>query len=120
MTARAHPDHGSDREDREDEALPPPRPVALEPQTWREIAHLLSNLPVGIVGFVYIAVCIYLSAVLSVTVIGLPLLALTLLGCRHLGRWSGHGPGRCCAYGSRSPAPCGHVSRASSPGCGHS
>jgi signal transduction histidine kinase len=90
MTARAHPDHGSDREDRdsrEDEALPPPRPVALEPQTWREIAHLLSNLPVGIVGFVYIAVCIYLSAVLSITVIGLPLLALTLLGCRHLGRF---------------------------------
>jgi signal transduction histidine kinase len=84
MTARAHPDHGSHRED---EALPPPRPVALEPQTWREIAHLLSNLPVGIVGFVYIAVCIYFSAMLSITVVGLPLLALTLLGCRHLGRF---------------------------------
>jgi signal transduction histidine kinase len=39
------------------------------------------------VGFLYISVCIYASALLSVTVVGLPLLALTLLGCRQLGRF---------------------------------
>ena len=83
MTARANP--GQDPHS-EDDSLPPPRPVALDPQTWREIAHLLSNLPVDVLGFLYISVCIYASALLSVTVVGLPLLALTLVGCRRLGR----------------------------------
>ncbi|WP_181766912.1 sensor histidine kinase [Streptomyces albidus (ex Kaewkla and Franco 2022)] len=83
MTASANPDQDPHIEG---DPLPPPRPVALDPQTWREIAHLLSNLPVDILGFLYIAVCIYLSGLLSVTVVGIPLLALTLLGCRQLGR----------------------------------
>ncbi|HEV7625674.1 MAG TPA: sensor domain-containing protein, partial [Streptomyces sp.] len=84
MTASAHPDNGLHPAE---EPLPPPRPVALDTQTWREIAHLLTNLPVGMVGFLYISVCIYLSALLSVTVVGLPLLAISLLGCRRLGRF---------------------------------
>ncbi|SCK58893.1 Signal transduction histidine kinase, partial [Streptomyces sp. WMMB 714] len=78
--------HGGDP-DQHGDRLPPPRAVALGGQTWREIAHLLSDLPVGIVSFTYISVCIYASAALSVTVIGLPLLAFTLLGCRQLGRF---------------------------------
>ncbi len=83
MTASAHPyGHGDQR----DEPLPPPAPV-LSAQTWREIAHLLSNMPVGVAGFAYIAVCIYASAMLSFTLVGLPLLALTLLGVRGLGRF---------------------------------
>ncbi|HET6634059.1 MAG TPA: sensor domain-containing protein [Streptomyces sp.] len=77
MTERpAGPDEG---------ALPPPRPP-LSARTWCEIGYLLANLPVGLVGFVYVTTCLYVSAALSVTVVGLPLLALGLLGCRALGR----------------------------------
>ncbi|MFC4492560.1 sensor domain-containing protein, partial [Streptomyces ovatisporus] len=81
------PDQHGDPHHDDGDRLPPPRAVALGAQTWREIAHLLTNLPVGLVGFVYISVCIYVSALLSVTVVGLPLLAFTLLGCRQLGRF---------------------------------
>ncbi|MGH3313625.1 MAG: sensor domain-containing protein, partial [Streptomyces sp.] len=94
MTASTHP-HGSTDDqdvhgaqeflDAGDGRLPPPRPV-FSAQTWREVAHLLSNLPVDLLCFVYISVCIYAGALLSVTVVGLPLLALGLLGCRGLGR----------------------------------
>ncbi|MTE20491.1 sensor histidine kinase [Streptomyces sp. TRM43335] len=64
--------------------LPPPR-APLDAQTWREVAHLLLNLPMDIVGFVYVSVWVYCGAVLSVTVVGLPLLVLGLVGCRRLG-----------------------------------
>ncbi|WP_345748181.1 sensor domain-containing protein [Streptomyces sp. ODS28] len=69
----------------EAERLPPPR-GALEARTWREIAHLLANMPVDMAGFVLLSVCLWVSVGLSVTVIGLPLLALTLAGCRQAGR----------------------------------
>ncbi|MEV3871028.1 sensor domain-containing protein [Streptomyces sp. NPDC049906] len=66
------------------EALPPAR-VAFEPQTWREISHLLLNLPMGLLGFVYAVVSLAVGAGLSVTAVGLPLLALGLLAGRRLG-----------------------------------
>ncbi|MFJ1602946.1 sensor histidine kinase [Streptomyces sp. NPDC088253] len=65
--------------------LPPPR-FALGRQTWREIAHLLANLPASIFGFVYVVTLISTGAGLAVTVIGLPLLAGGLRGTRLLGR----------------------------------
>ncbi|WP_171908857.1 sensor domain-containing protein, partial [Streptomyces nanshensis] len=103
MTASAHPSghgdpvHGNsqdadfrdaDFQDRDspDERLPPPGPV-LSAQTWREIVHLLANMPVGVAGFVCVAVFIYASTALSFTLIGLPLLAVTLRGTRTLGRF---------------------------------
>ena len=66
-------------------SLPAPR-FAFEGATWREIAHLLLNFPVDLVGFVYVVTTLSLGAGLTVTVVGLPLLALGLLGCRALGR----------------------------------
>jgi signal transduction histidine kinase len=69
-----------------EERLPPPAPP-LSAQSWREVVHLLCNMPVGVIGFVYIAACISASAGLSFTLVGLPLLALTLLGARGLGRF---------------------------------
>jgi signal transduction histidine kinase len=66
--------------------LPPPR-APLGARTWCEIGYLLTNLPVGVLGFVYVTACLYVSGLLSVTVIGLPLLALGLLGCRAIGRF---------------------------------
>ncbi|WP_052864803.1 sensor histidine kinase [Streptomyces niger] len=65
-------------------ALPPPR-APLSAATWREIAHLLCNLPVAVVAFGVLVSCLVASLGLSVTVIGLPLLALVLLGCRRYG-----------------------------------
>ncbi|MEU9283230.1 sensor domain-containing protein [Streptomyces sp. NPDC048275] len=65
--------------------LPPAR-LALNGRTWAEIAHLLANLPVSIFGFVYVVTLISTGAALSVTVVGLPLLAGGLLGARQLGK----------------------------------
>ncbi|MFK4067548.1 sensor histidine kinase [Streptomyces sp. NPDC029674] len=65
---------------------PPPARFAYDRHTWKEIAHLLVNLPVGIVGFVYAVSVLSIGIGLTVTVIGLPLLALGLLGARQLGR----------------------------------
>jgi signal transduction histidine kinase len=53
---------------------------------WREIAQLLSNLPVGVLGFVAVVVFVQVSAVLSFTLIGLPMMACTLAAARRLGR----------------------------------
>ncbi|WP_433891744.1 sensor histidine kinase [Streptomyces sp. CA-111067] len=65
--------------------LPPPR-FGYDRVTWKEIGYLLLNLPMAIIGFVYAVTALTLGAGLSVTVIGLPLLAAGLAGCRALGR----------------------------------
>ncbi|GAA5026596.1 sensor domain-containing protein [Streptomyces siamensis] len=67
------------------DALPPAR-LAYDPQTWREIAYLLVNLPVALVGFVYVVTLMSTGAGLAVTVVGLPLLAVGLRGARQLGK----------------------------------
>ncbi|MFF5182916.1 sensor histidine kinase [Streptomyces sp. NPDC000345] len=66
--------------------LPPVRP-ALDAQTWKEIAHLLANLPMSLFGFVYVMTVLFIGASLTLTVIGLPLLALGLAGARLVGRF---------------------------------
>nr|WP_262387156.1 sensor histidine kinase [Streptomyces sp. TRM49041] len=53
---------------------------------WKEVSHLLSNLPVSLIAFVYVTVTVVAGAALSVTVVGLPLLAAGLAGARLLGR----------------------------------
>jgi signal transduction histidine kinase len=65
--------------------LPPPR-APLGARTWKEITHLLLNLPMDIAGFLYVCVWIYCGVLLSVTVVGLPVLALGLVGCRQFGK----------------------------------
>ncbi|MET8497822.1 sensor histidine kinase [Streptomyces microflavus] len=65
---------------------PPPARLALDRWTWREIAHLLVNLPMAIAGFVYALLVIAVGVGLSVTVIGLPVLVAGLRGARVLGR----------------------------------
>ncbi|MEU9210701.1 sensor domain-containing protein [Streptomyces sp. NPDC048415] len=69
----------------ESDRLPPAR-LAYDPQTWKEIAHLLINLPVAIVGFVFVTTLLSTGAGLAVTVVGLPLLAGGLRGARQLGK----------------------------------
>ncbi|WP_377270765.1 sensor histidine kinase [Peterkaempfera sp. SMS 1(5)a] len=60
-----------------------PRPL-YGAETWAEVGHLLLSFPMGLVGFVYTVVLLSLGVGLAVTVVGLPLLALGLLGCRGL------------------------------------
>ncbi|MFJ4669914.1 sensor histidine kinase [Kitasatospora purpeofusca] len=65
---------------------------------WRQVGRLLLNLPLGIAGFVFTIVTLSIGLALSVTVIGLPLLAAGLAGCRGMG---GFARGRARAlYGS--------------------
>ncbi|GAA1930369.1 sensor domain-containing protein [Streptomyces durmitorensis] len=66
---------------------PPARFAAYDRQTWKEIAHLLANLPLGVAGFVYVVVTLAAGGGLAVTVVGLPLLAGALLGARLIGKW---------------------------------
>ncbi|MGW0554932.1 sensor histidine kinase [Streptomyces sp. NPDC002926] len=69
-----------------DNDRPPPARFAFGRHTWTEIAYLLANLPIALAGFVYVVFMISTGAALSVTVIGLPLLALGLAGARGLGK----------------------------------
>ncbi|MER6147193.1 sensor histidine kinase [Streptomyces hirsutus] len=65
---------------------PPPARFAYDRHTWKEIAHLLANLPVSLVGFTYVVTVLFLGLGLTVTVVGFPLLAAGLMGTRLLGR----------------------------------
>ncbi|MET9774300.1 sensor domain-containing protein [Streptomyces sp. NPDC006367] len=69
-----------------DDDRPPPARFALDRHTWKEIAHLLANLPVALIGFTYVVTMLSVGLGLTVTVIGLPLLAAGLSGARLLGR----------------------------------
>ncbi|CAK7281805.1 sensor histidine kinase [Streptomyces misionensis] len=75
---------GADASDGPDR-LPPIRP-AYNRHTWKEIAHLLLNLPVAVFGFCYAITVLTVGGILTLTVVGLPLLALSLLGARQLGK----------------------------------
>ncbi|MFG2139291.1 sensor histidine kinase [Streptomyces sp. NPDC048650] len=69
-----------------DGTSPPPPDAALSAWTWREIAYLLTNFPLGVIAFVVLVVWLALGAGLAVTVIGAPLLASGLVACRAYGR----------------------------------
>ncbi|WP_371566279.1 sensor histidine kinase [Streptomyces canus] len=69
-----------------DDGRPPPARFAYDAHTWKEIAHLLANLPVSILGFTYVVTVLFTGFWLTVTVIGFPLLAAGLLGARQLGK----------------------------------
>ncbi|MFD7557055.1 MULTISPECIES: sensor histidine kinase [unclassified Streptomyces] len=72
--------------DTPDNDRPPPVRAVFSAVTWKEIAHLVTNLPVAIVGFVYTVVMVSGTGGLSVTAIGVPLLAGGLFLSRQLGR----------------------------------
>ncbi|MER6778345.1 MULTISPECIES: sensor domain-containing protein [unclassified Streptomyces] len=81
MTAPIQVSHPGPDDDR-----PPPVRPALGAVAWKETVHLLGNLPLALVGFVYTVTMVATAGGLSVTAIGLPLLALGLFGSRQLGR----------------------------------
>ena len=63
--------------------LPPP---AFGGRMWKQVTHLLLDLPLAILGFVCAITMITLGAGLAVTLLGLPALAGGLALCRLLGR----------------------------------
>ncbi|MEU9084384.1 sensor domain-containing protein [Streptomyces sp. NPDC048357] len=69
-----------------DDDRPPPVRAAFSAVTWKELAYLLTNLPLAIVGFVYAVVMVSVTGGLSVTAIGIPLLACGLYLSRQMGR----------------------------------
>jgi hypothetical protein len=58
-----------------------------EGRTWRSILYLLLAFPLGIAYFVFLATGIALGTGLAITLLGLPILALTLLAWRQFGRF---------------------------------
>ncbi|MCM2393048.1 sensor histidine kinase [Streptomyces albipurpureus] len=76
----------SDPDTRTADDQPPPVAFAFPRHTWKEIAYLLTNLLAALIGFVYVSFTIFLGAGLSVTVIGVPFLALALAGARLIGK----------------------------------
>lgn len=71
-------------------AKPPPyRPVVLRPLldrgVWEETAFCLLSLPLGIAGFSWLVATLLLGIGTSVTLLGLPLIAVGLGGTRRLG-----------------------------------
>ncbi|MBC2901192.1 sensor histidine kinase [Streptomyces cupreus] len=86
MTERhPSPNRASRAEAADGDRLPPAR-FAYDRHTWKEIAHLLANLPTSLFGFVYVATLLFTGAGLTVTVVGFPLLAAGLMGARQLGK----------------------------------
>ncbi|MER7464479.1 sensor domain-containing protein [Streptomyces sp. NPDC097981] len=81
MTAPVQVSHHAPDNDR-----PPPIRPALGAVAWKETVHLVSNLPLALVGFVYTVTMVATAGGLSVTAIGLPLLAAGLILSRQLGR----------------------------------
>ncbi|GAA2291507.1 sensor domain-containing protein [Streptomyces kunmingensis] len=66
--------------------VPPPPRFAYDQHTWKEISYLLSSFPLAVCGFVYAVTLLAVGAGLTVTVIGLPLIAAGLSGARLLGK----------------------------------
>ncbi|PAZ17547.1 histidine kinase [Streptomyces sp. SA15] len=86
MTERLAPTGRAGDAGRADSDRLPPARFAYDRHTWKEIAHLLANFPVSLLGFIYVVTVLSTGAFLTVTVIGFPLLAAGLVGARQLGK----------------------------------
>jgi signal transduction histidine kinase len=63
--------------------------VLVEPfgrRAWVELLYAAIGLPLGIAGIIYAIVSLYIGVGLSITIVGIPLLALAVLGARQAGR----------------------------------
>lgn len=86
MTERPSPSRDASGPSDGDQPPLPPARFAYDRHTWKEIAYLLANLPLSLLGFTYVAVVLFTGAFLTLTVIGFPLLAAGLMGARQLGK----------------------------------
>ena len=60
--------------------------ASFGPRTWLRTVHLLADLPIGTAAFTVASTALSLSAGLAITLVGLPLLVLTLVGARQYAR----------------------------------
>ena len=65
--------------------LPPVLRAPFEGRTFREFGYLLLSLPISIVLFCWAVVMVSMSAGLLITFLGIPLMAVSLMGCRAFG-----------------------------------
>ncbi|MFB7743116.1 sensor histidine kinase [Streptomyces sp. NPDC056132] len=65
--------------------LPPVLRAPFEGRTFREFGYLLLSLPISVVLFCWAVPMVSASAGLLITFIGIPLMAVALMGCRGLG-----------------------------------
>ncbi|MGW6915976.1 sensor histidine kinase [Kitasatospora sp. NPDC054939] len=70
---------------------------------WHQAGQLMLNLPLGIAAFLFTVTTLSVGLGLAITVIGLPLLALGLAGCRALGGFARRRARS--AYGAELPEP---------------
>ncbi|MEW1718511.1 sensor domain-containing protein [Streptomyces sp. NPDC093109] len=75
-------DHGSQSRPR---LLPPVLRAPFGGRAWREFGYVLLSLPIGVVLFAYALAMVAVGAGLLVTFLGVPVLALALVGCRGAG-----------------------------------
>ena len=75
------------------------------PRLWREVQHLLLNLPIGLASFIYTVVTLTAGVGLSVTVVGLPLAGGALAGSRRLGALARYRARRAVGASVEEPAP---------------
>src|SRR5581483_11032979 len=54
-------------------------------RTWAELLYVLVGLPLGVAGFAFVAAMLSLSAGLAITLVGFPLLMLSLVVARGWG-----------------------------------
>ena len=57
------------------------------PRTWTRTVHLLADLPIGAAAFTLASTALALSAGLAITLVGLPLLVVSLVGARQYARF---------------------------------
>lgn len=86
MTEPTSPSWDASRRSDGNRSLLPPARFAYGRHTWKEIVHLLANLPLALLGFTYVVTVLFAGAFLTLTAIGLPLLAAGLMGARQLGK----------------------------------
>ncbi|MGR7023691.1 sensor domain-containing protein [Geodermatophilus sp. URMC 62] len=77
----------------------------LDPATYRRTLHLLADLPIGLVTFTVFTTLLSVSAVLAITLIGVPLLIGTLYTARLMGRMERARARALLGVGTPAPRP---------------
>jgi len=64
--------------------LPPIVAVIVDPATYRAALSLVLLLPLGLVGFVWVVATLAIGVLLSITLVGIPIVAASLMGARQI------------------------------------
>ncbi|MCI0685629.1 MAG: sensor domain-containing protein [Sporichthyaceae bacterium] len=59
--------------------------MPFHPRTWRETLYVLLSFPIGVAGFVFVVTMLSVGGGLIITLIGLPIIGMAILGGRAVG-----------------------------------